>query len=160
MIAAALSGMLLTVCLSLTLFTTRSIASMTDSVDLNARTRYAVDRMGKKLRQTSSVESFSPTSITVTFDGQPLSYTYNPDRRTLVEKEAGKVTTLLEDCDQVLFALYKRSPVSNSFSQFPVLSGLDEAKVIQMSWRCSRSLVGKASGSSDMASARFVFRAK
>lgn len=160
LIAAALSGMLLAVCLSLALFTSRSIASVTDSVDLNARTRHAIDRMGKKLRQTSSLESFSPTSVTVTFDGQPLTYTYDARLKTLVEDEAGKKTTLLEDCDQLAFALYKRSPLSNSFNQYPVLAATNEAKLIQMSWRCSRSLVGKKSGSAELASARFVFRAK
>lgn len=160
MITAGISGLLLAVCMSLALFTSRSIASVADSVDLNARSRHAIDRMSKKLRQASAVRSFSPTSVSVTYDGRPLTYTYIPSLRTLEENEAGNVTTLLENCDTLAFSLYKRNPVTNSFNQFPVLTATNEAKVIQVNWRCSRSLVGKTSGSAEMVSARIVLRAK
>jgi len=160
MIAVGLSGLLLTACLSLSLYTARSIASMTDSVDLNARSRHAIDRMSQKLRQVSIVRSFSPTSVSVTYEGQPLIYTYNPDLKTLVENEAGTVTTLLDDCDTLAFSLYKRNPLTNSFNQFPVLTYTNEAKVIQVSWRCSRDLVGHESGSAEMVSAKIVLRVK
>ena len=160
MIAVGLSGLLLAACLSLSLYTSRSIASMTDSVDLNARSRLTIDRMSQKLRQASVVKGFSQTSVLVTYEGQPLSYTYNPGLKTLVENEAGKVTTLLEDCDYLTFSLYKRNPLTNSFNQFPVLTYTNEAKVIQVSWRCSRNLVGHESGSAEMVSARIVLRAK
>lgn len=160
LITAGLSGLLLAVCMSLALFTSRSIASVTDSVDLNARSRHAIDRMSKKLRQASDVRSYSSNSVTVTFDGRPLTYTYSPSRKTLVENEAGSVTTLLENCDALAFSFYKRNPMTNSFNQFPVMTATNEAKVIQVNWRCSRTLVGKKSGSAEMVSARIVLRAK
>ena len=161
MIAAGLSGLFLAVCLSMALFTSRSIASVTESVDLNARSRHAIDRMGRKLRQASVVKSFSATSVSLVYDGRALSYTYNPNTKTLEENDAGNLTTLLEYCDELAFSFYKRNPSSNSlFNQFPVLTATNEAKVIQVNWRCSRSLVGEFSGSSEMVSARFVIRAK
>ena len=160
MVAMALSGLVLAVALSLSLYTSRTIASMTDSVDLNARSRHAIDRMSQKLRQISVVKSFSPTAISVTYLGNPLTYTYNPAAKTLVENDAGRVNTLLEDCDTLAFSLYKRNPLTNSFNQFPVLTLTNEAKVIQVSWRCSRSLLGRESGSAEMVSARIVLRVK
>lgn len=165
MIAAGLSGLLLAVCLSLALFTARGIASVTDSVDLNARSRHAIDRMGQKIRQASVVKSFSPTSVSLVYDGRSLTYTYYPNNAVknkgkLVENDGGNETVLLENCDTLAFSFYKRNPVTNSFNQFPVMTATNEAKVIQVNWRCSRDLVGKTSGSSEMVSARFVIRAK
>ena len=160
MIAAALAGLLLAVCASLSLYTARGIASVTDSVDLNARSRHAIDVMSQKLRQASGVKTFSATSVTVNYNGKPLSYTYHPDRKILVETENGVTTTLVEDCGGLTFNYYKRNPLTNSFNQFPLLTATNEAKVIQVNWFCSRDLVGRKSGSAEMVSARIVLRAK
>jgi len=160
LIATGLSGLLLAVCASLSLYTARAIASMTNSVDLNARSRHAIDVMSQKLRQASDVKSFSPTSVTVNYDGKPLTYSYLADRRALVENDAGVKTTLVEDCDGLAFSLYKRNPLSNSFGQFPVMTATNEAKVIQVSWFCSRTLVGRKSGAAEMVSTKIVLRAK
>jgi len=148
------------VCLSLGLFTSRSIASMADSVDLNARSRYAIDMMSKKLRQASAMKSFSPKSVSVIYGGKSLSYTYRADRKTLVEIDGGATNNILENCDSLTFSFYKRNPITNSFNQLPVLTATNEAKVIQVQWHCGRTLVGKAVGATDMVSARIVIRAK
>jgi prepilin-type N-terminal cleavage/methylation domain-containing protein len=160
MVASAIGVLLLAVCLSLSLYTTRSIASLTDSVDLSARSRHAIDYMSKKLRQASAVTSNSPTSVVVTFKGKPLTYTYDTAARTLVENDQGTKKVLLKDCDNLKFTLYKRAPVADSFDQFPAQSTLIEAKVIKVSWHCGRTVVGRKSGSAEMASARIVLRAK
>ena len=161
MIALGLSGLLLVVCLSLAFFTSRSIASVTESVDLNARSRHAIDRMGQKIRQASVVTSFSPTAVSLVYDSRNLTYTWNANNKTLVEVDAGVTNTLLEYCDSLTFALYKRNPTSNSvFNQFPVLTATNEAKVVQVNWRCARNLIGKADGSAEMVSAKFVIRTK
>jgi hypothetical protein len=76
----------------------------------------------------------------------------DPSRKTLVENDAGNVTTLLENCERLAFSFYKRNPVTNSFNQFPVATATNEVKVIQVSWRCSRRLVERTSGSAEMVS--------
>ena len=116
--------------------------------------------MGQKLRQASVVKNYSPTSVSLVYAGRSLTYTYNPNDKTLVENDGGNRTTLLENCDTLAFSFYKRNPVSNSFNQFPVLTATNEAKVVQVNWRCSRNRVGKADGSAEMVSAKFVIRAK
>lgn len=159
LIAVAIASLLMIVCLSLSLYTARSIASLTDSVDLGARSRLAIDRMSQKLRQASAIKSFSPSSVSVVFKGKTLTYTYDADAKTLVEGESGSSTnTLLENCDKLTFALYKRVPITNSFTQFPAGATLNEGKVIQVSWDTSRTLVSRQSGSAEMASARIVLR--
>ena len=159
MVTAMIGMVLLAVCMSLSLYTSRSIASLTDSVDLGARSRHAIDSMSKKLRQASAVTTFSSNSVTVNFRGRPLSYTYDPNAGTLVENDQGTVKTLLEDCENLTFALYKRVPIGSSFDQFPAQSDVNVAKVIKVSWHCGRTRVGRDSGSAEMASARIVLRA-
>jgi len=159
LISVGIASLLMIVCLSLSLYTTRSIASLTDTVDLGARSRHAIDRMSQKLRQASAINSFSASSVSVLFKGKTLTYTYDPDTKKLVENEQGtSETTLLENCDSLKFALYKRVPIEKSFNQFPAGTKLSEGKVIHVTWDTSRTLVSRQSGSAEMASARIVLR--
>jgi len=156
-----IASLLMIVCLSLSLYTTRSIASLTGAVDLGARSRHAIDRMSQKLRQASEIKSFSASSVSVVFKGKRLTYTYNSGSKTLVEYELGTPpNTLLENCDSLTFTLYKRVPIAKSFNQFPAGVTMKEGKVIHVSWDTSRTLVGRLSGSAEMASARIVLRAQ
>ena len=160
LVTAGLGGLAMAVFLSLSLFTARGIASMTNSVDLNARSRHAIDRMSKKLRQTSSVKSLSANSVSVVYNGIPLTYTYQSNKKTLVETEGSKITTLLRNCDDLAFSFYKRNPVTNSFNQFPIDTSPAEMKVIEVRWRCSTKLLGNAAGSADIVTAKIVVRSK
>ncbi|HEX5221065.1 MAG TPA: prepilin-type N-terminal cleavage/methylation domain-containing protein [Verrucomicrobiae bacterium] len=160
LVSVGIASLLMVVVLSLSLYTTRSIASLTDSVDLGARSRHAIDRMSQKLRQASAINSFSPSAVSVVFKGKTLSYTYDAAEKKLIENEQGAQTTLLENCDRLTFTLYKRVPITNSFTQFPANTTISEGKVIQVSWDTSRTLVSRRSGSAEMASARIVLRAQ
>jgi len=160
LIASGISVVVLTAVLSLGFYTARSIAAMSDSVDLNARSRYAIDRMSKKLRQASEVQTVSPTAITVSYNGKPLSYTYQSASKVLIENENGQQTTLLRDCVALKFSFYKRNPMTNSFNQYPVGTATNETKVIQVHWQCRTTLIGKAGGSGDMPTAKVVLRSK
>lgn len=160
LISVGIASLLVIVCLSLSLYTTRSIASLTDSVDLGARSRYAIDRMSQKLRQASVINSFSPSSVSVVFKGKTLTYTYDATDKKLVEIDQVTTNTLLENCEKLTFTLYKRVPITNSFMQFPAGTSVSEGKLIHVSWDTSRTLVGRQSGSAEMASARIVLRSK
>lgn len=160
LIASSIGLMFMAVVLSLVFYTTRSIAAMTDSVVLSSRGRHAIDRMSKKLRQARVMNSFSATSVTVTYNGLPLTYAYQAGPKTLLEIENGSTNTLLQNCDELAFAFYKRNPVGNSFNQFPILTATNEAKVIQVKWKCRTDRIGKADGEAQMDSARIVLRVK
>lgn len=116
--------------------------------------------MSQKLRQATAVKSFSTNSVAVNYKGGTLTYTYSANSGKLLENDRGATTVLLEDCDALTFALYKRQATTNTFNVFPTLTATNEAKVIAVNWRCSRTLVGKKSGSSELASARIVLRAR
>jgi hypothetical protein len=160
MVTAALPGLLLAVVCSFTQYTARGIASITNSVELHGQTRTSIDKMSRKIRQSTQVTSFSPTSLSVIYKGLPVTYTYSSTSKSLEETEDGRVTTLLNNCDHLEFKLYQRNPLTNSFNQFPVLITTNEAKVIQVSWRCSRQILGNKGGSAEMISSKIVLRSK
>jgi type II secretory pathway pseudopilin PulG len=159
-ITCGLSGLLLVVLMTGSFYTNRSIAVLADSVQLNSQSRHAIDRMSQKIRQATAVTSFSPSSITVIYNDQPLTYTYQPDSRRLIENENGRTTILLRDCDHLVFELYKRNPITNSFNQFPALTETREAKLIQTRWLCRTIRDGRQFGSAEMVSAKIVLRSR
>jgi Tfp pilus assembly protein PilW len=160
LIVAGLSGLIVAVFLSVLLFTTRGILCITDSMTLSSESRYAIDRMSQKIRQATAVEKFSPSSITVTFDGKPLTYLYRSNNQTLVEIRSGTTNVLLENCENLNFVLYKRNPVTNSFNQFPAETLTSEAKLVQVNWQCRTTRLGRQSGMGEMISSKIVLRSK
>ena len=61
-VTLGLGGILLTVIAALTLYSGRSMAAMVNYVDLNQRSRMALDLMTRDIRQASRVLSFAETS--------------------------------------------------------------------------------------------------
>jgi prepilin-type N-terminal cleavage/methylation domain-containing protein len=160
MVVMALIGIAMGMLLGASFYTGRSIASLTDSVTLGMQSRSVIDRMSQKLRQAEAVTAFTTTSITVTSGGPNLSYTFTPSTRRLTEVENGTSKVLLKNCDSLIFDLYKRNPLTNSFDQFPAASVLSEAKLVRVSWACSSKSIGKSTGSSELVSAKIVLRTK
>ena len=160
MVGIALLGLAMGMLLGASFYTGRSIASLTDSVQLSMQSRTVIDRMSQKLRQAEAVTAFTTNSITVTAGGTNLSYTYSPGTRKLTEVDNGVSKVLLRNCDSLLFELYKRNPLTNSFDQFPAADVLSEAKLVRVSWACTSQGPGKSTGSSELVSAKIVLRVK
>lgn len=158
LIASALAGMALALVMGATFYTGRSMASLTDSVNLSSQSRAVMDRMSQKIRQAEEVTSFTTNSISVTVGGAPLTYMYVPESRTMIEIENATTNTLLENCDALSFELYRRNPVTNSFNQFPADNNLAEAKLVRVSWVCGTKRIGKATGASELVSSKIVLR--
>jgi hypothetical protein len=158
-IASGVSVMAMTVFLALGLYTLVSVAGMTASVDLNARSRVAADRMSQKLRQISIVRAMSPTSLQVRADGREMTYTYNADAGTLVEVDNNVTNTLLDNVNNLRFQVFARSsPTNTTFMNFPVTTVTNQVKVLQVSWNCRRPFFGAREGAADMVAARVVLR--
>jgi prepilin-type N-terminal cleavage/methylation domain-containing protein len=160
MVVMALLGIASAMLLGASFYTGRSIASLADSVTLGMQSRSVVDRMSQKLRQAEAVTAYNTNMITVTSGTNTLNYTFSSGLRRLTETENGASKILLENCDSLLFELYKRNPVTNSFDQFPAANVLNEAKLVRVSWACATKAVGKSTGSSELVSAKIVLRVK
>ena len=178
LMAVGISWMVFAAVAILIFFSGRSYAALANYVDLDNRSRNALDRMSKEIRQvdcvTDSASATLPTGQVVTnrlalsgteTDGSAytLIYDYDPAMQTLVRTKAGGsypgTNTLLTGCTYLNFGMYQRVPKTNSFDQFDA-ADLATCKVVQLDWICSRKIFNKTANTETIESAKVVIRKK
>jgi prepilin-type N-terminal cleavage/methylation domain-containing protein len=178
LMAVGISGLVFAAVSILIFFSGRSYAALANYVDLDNKSRGALDRMSKEIRQVDAVTSSGttnlPTGQVVTnrlelsgteTNGSPytLTYDYNPSTQTLLRTKAGGsypgTTTLLTGCMYLNFGMYQRVPKTNSFDQFDA-ADLATCKVVQLDWICSRKIFNRTANTESIESARVVIRKK
>jgi len=178
LMAVGISGMVFAAVAILIFFSGRSYAALANYVDLDNRSRNALDRMSKEIRQvdcvTDSASATLPTGQVVTnrlalsgteTDGSAytLIYDYDPAMQTLVRTKAGGsypgTNTLLTGCTYLNFGMYQRVPKTNSFDLFDA-ADLATCKVVQLDWICSRKILNKTANTESIESAKVVIRKK
>jgi hypothetical protein len=135
----------------------RSFVAMVNYADLETRSRNALDTMTREIRQANNLSSYTACNLTFQdFDGQPLTYTYNPDSRELARAKNGTNTTLLTECDSLSFSVFQRNPTND----FNVVSTTNAAlvKLIQLNWKCSRTIFKSKINTESVQSAKIVIR--
>ncbi|HEX7860851.1 MAG TPA: prepilin-type N-terminal cleavage/methylation domain-containing protein [Verrucomicrobiae bacterium] len=160
MIGSTLGAIALALVLGATFYTGRTMASLTDSVNLAIQSRSMIDRMSQKIRQAEDVTAFQPHEITVVVGGTNLTYRYQSNTKRLLEIENSSTNTVLENCTQLRFELYRRNPITNSFDQFPADNTVSEAKLVRVSWTCETQGIGQSTGASELVSSKIVLRSK
>jgi Tfp pilus assembly protein PilW len=143
---------------SFSLYSGRSVASLTNYADLESRSRLALDRMSQEIRQTKGLTDFTSTALTFKdADGTALSYVYDPSAKTLARLKNGNRQVLLEQCDYLKFEMFQRTPINGSYNVYPATTAAT-AKLIQVTWGCSRSILGTAMNTEIVQSAKIVIR--
>ena len=167
MIATGLAGLVLAGIMSFSTFTARSFASMGNYCSMNSSSRLALDEMSKEIRQTDFLTNYTETSLVfqttdpVTSNTYLLSYTYDPDARTLTRTLNGTSRVLLTGCSSYHFDLYQRNPVLTNGGDLVALISTNQprlVKAIDLSWVCSRSVLGRFATTEDDQSERVVIR--
>ena len=64
---------------------------------------------------------------------------------------------VLTGCEQFLFSVYQRNTVAGTFDQYPVGS-TNTAKIIELSWICTREILGAKVNSESVHSSKIVLR--
>jgi Tfp pilus assembly protein PilW len=138
-------------------FSANSFAAMGNYADLDAASRHALDTMSREIRSTRHLTSFSTTSLTFQdYDTNSLTYVYDSTARTLTRQKGGTNTVLLQQCDYLNFDISQRNPSSNF--TFYAASGASTAKLIDLSWRCSRTILGAKINTESVQTAKIVIR--
>jgi Tfp pilus assembly protein PilW len=136
----------------------RNFVVMANYVDLDNKNRIAMDTLSRDLRQCNKVTAFATNSITVEdFDGVPLTYTYSPGAHTLSRLKNGVSDVYLTECDVLNFSIGQRNPVNGAYDVYPAATA-DTAKVVTISWRCSRGVYGMKENTESVQTARIVIR--
>lgn len=160
MIASAIVSIVFAAIASLSFFAARSFAAMTNYVDLDQKSRDALDKMTSQIRETNKLlEGSEERLVFEDSDSGKLVYEYDRSDRMLWRSKNGTrdAAPLLEQCDLLKFAMFQRNPVGGTYDQFPTATP-ETAKVIQMTWVCSRTILGAKVNTESVLSAKIVIR--
>jgi prepilin-type N-terminal cleavage/methylation domain-containing protein len=159
LISVAIGGIVMAAVASLTFYTARSFAALANYGDLDRLSRNALDQMTYKIRQTDGLTSYANNDFSFSIWGtNTLRYVYDPDTRKLIEVLGNQRTVLLEECDEFKADIFARNPVNGTFNQFPLTNNANGAKLIRVSWTCSRTILGQKVNTESVQSAKIVIR--
>lgn len=149
---------------SVFVFSLRSFAAMANYTTLDQDNRTAMDLLTREIRQARAVVNVSTNSITVlNGDGVSITYFFNPVSKEFIRNASdGNRDVLLENCNLLNFKLYQRNPIGGSYNIYPAATNDWQAtvKVVQLSWKTSRTLAHGAVNSENIQTARVVIRKK
>lgn len=158
MVSVAIGGMIVAAVASLSLFSARSMVAMGNYIDLDKASRHALDHMSLSIRQTAGLKSYSATSLTFTNkDNTQMAITWNPSTRLVTLTEDGNTRTLLTQCDYLQFNISQRNPSNSVFGFYPA-SDAGLCKLVDVSWRCSRTIFGHKVNTESVQTAKIVIR--
>ena len=165
LIAVAIASLVFAAVAALSVYTTRSFVAMGNYADLDQYSRGALDTMSREIRQTRSLVSFQTNRLVFEDnDGATnLVYHWDPVSGLLTRQKGNQVSVLLTNCDFLTFGVSQRNP-SNSFAFHPATNSItgqfdvSQAKLVDVSWRCSRQILGQKVNTESVQTAKIVMR--
>ena len=140
------------------MFSSHSFVTLFNYADLDEANRIAMDQLTRDVRQANSVTSFTTNNLVLQdSDGLPLTYTYDAAGRTLSRSKSGDTKVVLTECDRLNFVVCQRNPVNGTYDVYPTATPAT-AKVINVSWMCSRTVFGFKEDTESVQTARIVIR--
>lgn len=140
-----------------------SMVAIGNYFELDAYSRNTLDVMGRDIRNADALNSFASNSITMSgtnYQGVPYSFEYNWDGsnmwRTYTLSTNSTTFLMLSNCSYLCFSNFTRVPQSNF--TFYAVSGTNRTKLISVSWRCSRSILGAKLNTESVQTAKIVIR--
>ena len=158
LMTVGIAGILLAVLASLTMFSGRSFLAFFNYADLNDKNRLTMDTMTRDLRECNRVTACTASRLDIQdADGTTITYNYSQGAGTLTRTQNGVSRTLVTGCDTLTFNLGTRNPIGGTFA---VVSTADVnlAKVVNVSWNCSRTILGIRANTESVQTARIVIR--
>ena len=158
--------------MALAVISAQNFAATANYVQMNDQSRNALDRISREIRNASSLKAFSNGNpqylvLTNTYTGIGATVTFDAGAGTLTLAKTGEPPlTLLTGCDSFSFQIFNRYPIINSTnisfarSTNAVSGSLDArfCKVVNMSWKCSRTILGSKLNTEIVQTAQVVLR--
>jgi len=160
LIAVTITTILFAAIGKLAISTARSFVALGNYCDLDRASRAALDLLSRDVRQSRALTAYTPTGISMLDNNNvsTLIYNYNSSTGNLTRQSGSGTKVLLNQCDYLNFNIYQRNP-SNNWSWYPVASNqLSTAKLIDVSWRCSRKILGQKVNTESVQTAKIVIR--
>jgi prepilin-type N-terminal cleavage/methylation domain-containing protein len=168
LVALGLGLVVSAIAASLSVYSAQTFSAMSNYVDLDLHSRNALDVIGRELRQATAVIDWKTNSnsqwVTLTNSdaGKTIKVTWRRNSATLVMEKTGESDkTFLTGCDDWQVSIFTRAPnVSSTNLSFNAAPDLPSAKLINMSWKCSRTILGSKLNTESVQTAQIVLRNK
>jgi Tfp pilus assembly protein PilW len=171
MTASGLSTLLIALVVTLGMFTSKSFYLLGNYEFLDYQNLNAADVMSREIRDASALVSFSTNNpvqliFTNAAAGYSATFTYYTTNSTLVFAKTGLPSqTLLKNCNNWSFQLFDRSPriTSTNITFYAATNSSGTlassfCKVVDMSWTCSRIMLGTTHSTESVQTAQVVLR--
>ncbi len=167
LISLAVASIVLTVVMSFYVFALRGFGALGNYTQMDSKSQQAVDLMLREVREANMVVGYqnngSGTWLKLAnTNASPAvtnTFTWDPTTSFLTWDKTGQATrTLLTGCDSWTFTFYFRVPDSNGV--FYSTTDASACKLINMSWKCSRSNITKKMNTESVVTAEVVLRNK
>jgi prepilin-type N-terminal cleavage/methylation domain-containing protein len=163
MVGVAIGSLVFIMLASFSVFTVRSFAAMANYAALENESRNALDHMTMDIRQTFGLVGNSANEIDLEDapDHQTLKFIYDPIAQKLTRWKNGNAIKLLDSCTALRFELFQRNTSNATYNQYPITTNAAECKVVQVTWKCQRSLFGSQLFNTEVVqTAKIVIRKK
>jgi hypothetical protein len=114
--------------------------------------------MTRDIRQANRVTSFATNQVTLEdYDGTNLVYRFDPLAGTLTRTKGTQSRILLRELEVCTFTMMQRNLIEGTQDNYPTDEPA-ECKLLDLTWNCSRTIMGKKANLSGGQSARIVIR--
>jgi hypothetical protein len=166
-VAFGLATLVMAVVAAIIVHSARTFSAMSNYVDLDLHSRQALDVISREVRQATAVAdcrtngSVSFITFTNADDLTFVKVSWNMDASTLsLEKTGLAPMVVLTGCDRWRVWLYNRAPNISSTNLSFNPASVANCKLVNMSWKCSRTILGSKLNTESVQTAQIVLRNK
>jgi len=158
MAALGAGGLLLAAVATVWVFTARSFVALGNYADMDDASRNTLDVMSREIRGAKALTYYRTNQITLlNSDGTSFSYVFDANAATLVRANGAGNSVLLRQCEYVTFNVSQRN-VSNNFQFYTAADQPGLTKLVDVSWKCSRKILGAKVNTESVQTAKIVLR--
>jgi hypothetical protein len=161
MVFSMIAVILIAAAFSFGIFCAKSYAAMLNYSELDRNSRTCLDRLTRDLRQGRFVSKLADDEIVIMGqDDISIQYKFDALLKTLTRIRSGTGERLLTECSSLKFTGYQRNPIAGTYDQYPLSTNnfSTTCKLVQVNWKCSRSIIGIALNTESVQTAKIVLR--
>lgn len=162
LVAIAIGSLALMTVMSLSLYSLRSFAALTNYVDLDNLSRNALDHMTREIRQADRVMTGSDATTLRLWvtpyggSGREVVFAYDARTGEVTRSEGADVRVLLRECFNFSFNYFQRK-AGTDWEALPA-TNVETCKQVRIFWECSRMILGQRANTESVQSAKVVIR--
>lgn len=158
MVALGAGALVLAAVAVVWVFAARSFVAVGNYADMDNASRNTLDLMSRDIREAARVSFYATNKITLmNSNATSLSYVFNKNAGTLVRSTSAGNKILLRGCDYVTFHVSQRN-VTNNFLFYSTEDQPALTKLVDVSWKCSRQILGAKVNTESVQTAKIVLR--